>query len=611
MHFKSLIIAVGIFCLTTTQGQAQDNLDLPIAVTTKQEMVVTANPLATAAGAHILKSGGTAADAMVAVQTVLGLVEPQSSGLGGGAFIVYYDAKTGKTTTIDAREKAPAAATASRFLFEGGSALGFSTAWQSGLSVGVPGVPKMMEYMHNRYGRLSWKQLFVPAKTLALRGFRLTERTSSQVAGLLANNLSCADDDRLFFRDPAAFKYFVDTTTCTAKPAGTLMRNTAYADTLKAIAKSGSDAFYYGPIAEDIADAVQSDVNISGDMTANDLANYQVVERPPVCVTYRGYNVCGMGPPSSGGLAVGQILGILNNFELSNPDVLDIENVHLFTQAGRLAFADRNEFVADSDFVTVPIEGLLNEAYLKERAALIKDSDMGAAAPGDPPGVFDPYGPDTAAKLSGTSHVSIVDKYGNALSMTSSIESSFGNGVMVRGFLLNNELTDFSFAYETSDGIPIANRVEPDKRPRSSMSPTIVFDKKGQVALVTGSPGGSRIIGYTAQSIMNVIDFGLDPQEAINVPHYMNRNGRTDIETPIPGITLDYDNEALLLALQERGHSAASITQESGLSIIQIVTADRSKNYGQHHSKYHSKKNNKTVLVGGADQRRDGTVGGR
>jgi len=590
MRIKILLMSFVILLICLSSSWAEEN-SLPTAVITEKEMVVTANPLATAAGAQILKNGGTAADAMVAVQTVLGLVEPQSTGIGGGAFIVYFDAKTGETITIDAREKAPAAATEDRF-----SSLGFLTAWQSGLSVGVPGIPKMMEYMHQKYGKLPWQRLLVPAKTLALGGFELTERTSSQVAGLLASNSSCEDGERLFFRDPTAFEYFVIKETCQAKPAGTVMRNHAYADTLKALAKGGADAFYYGPIAEDIAAAVQGDLNIPGDMTVEDLANYQIVEREPVCVDYRGHNVCGMGPPSSGGLAVGQILKIIENRpDLMGLDPLDVDTVHLFTQAGRLAFADRNQYVADTDFITVPVDGMLDEEYLAGRSALVTDMDMGTAEPGVPPGDFNPYAPDSNTKVTGTSHVSIIDRYGNALSMTTTVESSFGNGVMVRGFLLNNELTDFSFSYEDSSGIPIANRVQPNKRPRSSMSPTIVFDSEGKVEIVTGSPGGSRIIGYTAQSIMNMIDFNLDPQEAINVPHFMNRNGRTDLETPIPGITLDYDAEALADELRDKNHNVGIISQTSGLSIIQVLESDDGGTY----------------FVGGADKRRDGTVGGR
>ena len=579
------VLSLPILAATHT-AVADDPIFAP--TTTSREMVVTANPLATAAGEHVLQTGGTAADAMIAVQTVLGLVEPQSSGLGGGAFVVYHDAASGTTTTIDAREKAPAAATEDRF--EG---LGFFTAWQSGLSVGVPGVPSLLEHMHDNYGRRPWQTLFVPAKTLAQDGFALSERTSSQVAGLLGRNPSC--ETRLFFRDPTALAYFADPDTCEAKPAGTIVTNKDYANMMKALAKDGADAFYEGEVAEAIAEAVQNDPAIPGDMTVADLAAYDVVERAPVCLDYRGHEVCGMGPPSSGGLAVGQILGILENFDLagiatSGDGPLDDEVVHLFTQAGRLAFADRNLYVADSDFVTVPAEGMLDEAYLASRAALITDTDMGTAAPGTPPGDFDPSAPDPTATTTGTSHISIVDRWGNALSMTTSIESSFGNGVMVEGFLLNNELTDFSFRPTDSEGTPIANRVQPNKRPRSSMSPTIVFDTAGDVELVTGSPGGSRIIGYTAQSVVNHVDFGLDPQLSVATPHYQNRNGSTDIEAPIPGVTLDYDSAALEQALEARGHNVNVRSLTSGLSVIH-VTPD--------------------ALFGGADLRRDGTVGGR
>lgn len=583
------------FCLSLGVSPAWA-ADLPQAQTTEREMVVTANPLATEAGAKILKNGGTAADAMIAVQTMLSLVEPQSSGLGGGAFIVYYDAETGTTTTIDARETAPAAVDGTLFLNKEGNSIGFLDAWQSGLSVGVPGVPRMMEYMHTQYGRLPWQRLFVPAITQAQKGFALTQRTSDQVAGLLALNSSC--EDRLFFRDPTAFNYFVDSETCEAKPAGTLIKNRDYAETLKLLAHDGADTFYTGSIAQDIVGAVQSDLNIPGSMTLADLADYQVIERPPVCILYRGNNVCGMGPPSSGGLAVGQIMGVLENFDLAGKDPLDEEVVHLFTQAMRIAFADRNKYVADSDFITVPVEGMLDKQYLETRAALIGENDLGVVDPGTPPGDFDPTAPSLNEPGGGTSHVSIVDRYGNALSMTTTIESSFGNGVMVagRGFLLNNELTDFSFQPTASTGELIANRVQPGKRPRSSMAPTIVFDLDGQVSLVTGSPGGSRIIGYTAKTIMNVFDFGLDPQEAINVPHYQNTNSSsstsaTVLEAPIPGVTLDYDVAALESDLEEgRGHAVGITTLNSGLSLIQVIPGG---------------------LVGGADMRRDGAIGGR
>ncbi|MFK7893799.1 MAG: gamma-glutamyltransferase family protein [Granulosicoccus sp.] len=645
---SSILLIPFVTPLITAEALADDSGSVPLAtsVSAGQYMIVTANPLATAAGERVLRAGGFAADAMVAAQTVLGLVEPQSSGLGGGAFAVYYDALTDELTTFDAREKAPATAEGDRFLDDNGESIGFFAAWQSGLSVGVPGTPKLMQVMHDRYGVAPWRSLFLDARRLARDGYPLTQRTSDQVERLLGFNTrfgSKCGDDRLFFRDPAAADYFVDFVTtesgeldCMAKPAGTIIKNPAYLNTLTALARDGGDAFYTGDIAQGIVDAVTTDPNIPGDMTLADVAGYAVIEREPVCIDYRGYPVCGMGPPSSGALAVGQILGILENFAvgMEDPvmgdlsDVLNVDTVHLFTQAGRLAFADRGQFVGDSDFVTVPIDGMLDKDYLEQRAMLInRFQDLGSVEAGTPPGVADASMPDARTKDSGTSHISIVDRHGNALSMTTTIESSLGNGVMTGGFLLNNELTDFSFNPGTEEE-PVANRVQGGKRPRSSMSPTIVFDgntdgpdsdnylsgprwydayfgypgrklERGQVELVTGSPGGSRIIGYTAQSIMNHIDFGLDPQDSINVPHYMNRNGRTDIEAPIPGLTLDYDAEALQQALLERGHSNGGaegetsvgvIQQTSGLSIINVTGR---------------------TLIGGADKRRDGTAAGR
>jgi len=598
--------------LATTQAVAQD-VDPPAlaeSVKTQRYMIVTANPLATAAGRRILSRGGTATDAMIAAQSVLGLVEPQSSGIGGGAFVVYYDAFNDKLTTFDARETAPAAATGDRFLDDEGNC---------------------------------WWTLFQDARKLARRGFPLTQRTSDQVDNLLSFNTRFGLGEKCsgtFFRDPAAFDYFVERFTndegvedCRAKAPGTIIKNRDYNDTLKALVKGRSDAFYTGEIAEAIVAAVNSDPGVAGDMTPEDLQSYEVIEREPVCIDYRGYPVCGMGPPSSGALAVGQILGIMENFDVGfeDPllgdlsDPLTLDTVHLFTQAGRLAFADRGQFVGDSDFVSVPVEGMLDKRYLKERSMLInRFQDIGTASAGNPPGSGEPVAADARTKDSGTSHISIVDRYGNALSMTTTIESSLGNGVLVKGFFLNNELTDFSFSPGTVEE-PIANRVQPGKRPRSSMSPTIVFDgvsnrfqrrlaykpgrglwwnyfrpERGAVELVTGSPGGSRIIGYTAQSIMNHIDFGLDPQASINLPHYMNRNGTTDIEEPLPGITVDYDAVALQQGLLERGHSNGGsdpetaqvgiIAQTSGLSIINVTGRE---------------------LIGGADKRRDGTVEGR
>jgi len=561
------------------------------ATTTKTlEMIVTAHPLATAAGEKILQAGGTAADAFVAAQAVLGLVEPQSSGLGGGAFAVYYDAPTGETTTLDGREKAPDAATEDRFL----QFNSFLDAWQSGLSVGVPGAPLLMEALHDRFGRLEWSTLFADAKQLAEKGFELSARTEASLNSLLDLNAQLGFNctTRFFFRDPTAYDYFIDPDTCRSKPAGTILTNAKYAATIDTLISAGADGFYSGEIAEAIVQGVQNDAAVAGDMTITDLANYEVIERDPVCIKYRGKNVCGMGPPSSGALAVGQILGILENFDIAQiDDPMNIQAVHLFSQAGRLAFADRSKYVGDTDFVDVPLEGMLDSTYLKSRAELINEdgTDMGLASPGSPPTSDDTMGADRRTKVTGTSHVSIIDRCGNVLSATSSIEAPFGNGVMVKGFLLNNELTDFSVAPVDADGNPVANRVQPNKRPRSSMSPTIVFDENGMPELVTGSPGGARIIGYTAQSIYNVYDFGLDPGAAVKVPHYQNNNAATDLEPPIPGVTDTYNITELTAELEARNHTVSQIAMASGLGIIQRVG---------------------DVFLGGADKRREGTVGG-
>ena len=582
--------------LSSTSILRNANAQLREAATSPLEMVVSANNLATDAGKAILAAGGTAVDAMIAVQTVLGLVEPQSSGIAGGSFVVYYDGTTDQLTTYDAREKAPAGATETRFQNEDGASLDFNDAWQSALSVGVAGVPQLLEDMHGKYGSLPWADLFEEAKRLATDGFEFTHRTEDNANELLEMNDSCEDGERLFFRDPVAFDYFINAEDCTAKPAGTFVTNPEYAATMDAIATDGASAFYTGDIAEDIIAKVAADRNPTGDalITLEDMMNYDIIERTPVCKTYRDmYDICGMGPPSSGALALGQIFGVLENFELPESSD-DPDTVHLFTQAMRLAFADRNLYVGDPDFITVPVEGMLNSTYLSERAALIDVAmDMGSATPGAPPGTYDPSAPQMRTYEGGTSHISIVDQYGNAISMTTTVESYFGSGLMVRGFLLNNQITDFSFENVDGDGVPIANRVQPSKRPRSSMSPTIVLNPDGTLAYLAGSPGGFRIIGYVSSALMLMIDYGYDPQEAANTPHKQNQNGDTELETPTPGITTEYDIEALTEALTLKGHTVVERGGEtSGLSLIEVLMEDGS-------------------FLGGADPRRDGTAGGR
>lgn len=591
LSLKNLIVFGAAILQETTSTPTQS----VVTCRDGEGMISTANPTATQIGLDILEAGGTAVDAMVAVQAVLGLVEPQSSGLGGGSFAVYFDAATQKTTTFDGREKAPSTATEDRFSLLG-LGLGFVESWQSGLSVGVPGTPKLLQTMLDAYGSLPMEELFAPAIDLAENGFPMSLRTHELVAMIsgFINQGSC--ENRVFLRDPTAFEYFYESENCTIKPAGTILTNSQYATTLKAMADSGVDAFYNGTIADEIAAAVQTDSAIPGDMTVEDLAAYQVVERSPVCIPYKDVTICGMGPPSSGGLAVGQIMGILDKVEkhITTEGPLNATNVHLFTQAGRLAFADRNQYVADPDFVMVPSEGMLNTDYLTERATLVNPTqDMGTAAPGTPPGSEGiSSAADRTVTNTGTTHVSIADQYGNSVSLTSSIESPFGNSVMVRGFFLNNELTDFSFAATDTEGTPIANRVEGNKRPRSSMSPTIVLNQQGIPKLLSGSPGGSRIIAYTAQSLWNVLQFGLGPQEAINVPHYMNNNGGTQIEDPTSKEQLmSYDANALVVELESSfGHASVTISNQltSGVAMIEMDNQS---------------------WIGGADPRRDGAVG--
>lgn len=527
-------------------------------------MVASAHPLATQAGYDVLAAGGTAADAAVAVQVMLGLVEPQSSGLGGGAFLLYFDKESGAITTYDAREKAPMAADGSYFLDATGAPMGFMDAVIGGKSAGVPGTPKLLEKLHADHGESDWKSLLQPAIDTAEAGFEVSQRMADSVAGTEGLDQFIATAD-----------YFLPG----GKPIaeGTLLKNPAYADTLRLFAEGGAAPFYTGEIAEDIVAALNTNIN-PGMLTMEDLAAYEVVMRDPVCTDYRGFDVCGMGPPSSGGLTVGQILNLLEPFDLKAMGD-GVEARHLFTQASRLAFADRGLYMADPDFTDVP-QGLLDEAYLSERSALIDpEKDMGAAKAGTPPAdKVALLAPDTDRPRSGTSHFVIVDGEGNMISATTTIESGFGNRVMTRGFLLNNEMTDFSFAPE-AEGVPVANRVEAGKRPRSSMAPTIVL-RDGEPVLLTGSPGGANIIDYTALSIIAMLDWEMDPQEAIDLPHVINLNGPTRVEEGDGA-------EEMSAALTALGHEVTIANLNSGLHVIRI---------------------SEDGLLGAADKRREGIV---
>lgn len=529
-------------------------------------MIAVANPLAAEAGAAVLRSGGSAVDAMIAAQAVLGLVEPQSSGLGGGAFLVWFDALSGELTTLDGRETAPMAVTPTAFQDPNGEPLQFFDVVVGGLSVGTPGTPRLMEEAHRRWGRANWSGLFKAAIRHAEDGFVVSERMAASIA---------KDAERLGRFGPTA-AYFVPNGIPLV--AGSSRTNAAYADVLRQMAKHGAAVLYEGPIAEDIVSTVRNAPGNPGRLSMQDLALYDVVERPAVCVPYRDAEVCGMGPPSSGALSVGQILGMANQFDLATLGADNAESWRIIGEASRLAFADRGRYMADSDFVPMPTKGLVDPAYLKTRAGMIEETDraLDRVDPGQPS--WDHamlWADDQSIELPSTSHISIVDSYGNALSMTTTIENSFGSRLFVHGFLLNNELTDFSFRTHVN-GRPIANRIEPGKRPRSSMAPTIVM-QNGSPILVIGSPGGSRIIGYVAQAIIAHLDWGMNAQQAVSMPHLVNRFGTYDVEAGTRA-------ESLIAPLTALGFQVKPRDLNSGLHAIALGRQ----------------------LEGGADPRREG-----
>jgi len=496
---------------------------------------------------------------------MLGLVEPQSSGLGGGAFLVWYDAASGQLTTLDGRETAPLAATPTLFQDDDGEPLAFFDAVVGGLSVGTPGTPALLEEAHRRWGRSPWPSLFSDGIRLADEGFLVSPRLASLVEN---------DAERLS-RFPATAAYFLPG----GEPLqqGQRLVNPDYADTLRALAADGSAGFYGGEIASGIVTTVRTAPGNPGVLSGTDLALYQIIERDAVCAAYRVYEVCGMGPPSSGALTVGQILGMLNSYDLAAMGPENAETWRLIGEASRLAFADRGRYMADSDFVPMPTTGLVDPDYLSGRAELLNaEGALAEVTPGNPE--FDHalnWADDASLELPSTSHISIVDAYGNVLSMTTTIENGFGSRLMTNGFLLNNEMTDFSFRTHR-DGVPIANRLEPGKRPRSSMSPTIVM-RDGAPVLAIGSPGGSRIIGYVAKSIIAWADWDMDVQQAVSLPHLVNRFGTYDVE-------LGTAAEGYADALIEIGFEVNPRDLTSGLHAIEIGEG----------------------LSGGADPRREG-----
>ena len=519
------------------------------AVVAQRFMVAAADPQAVEAGFEILRAGGSAADAAVAVQLVLGLTEPQSSGLGGGAFVLYWSEKEKRVRSYDGRETAPAAARHDRFLDRRGNPEELMLAVASGRAVGVPGVPGLLERLHREHGRLPWGRLFEPAIRLAEGGFAKTRRLTRLL-----------EREQLLREDPAARALFY---------SGPRVVNQDYAETLRTLATKGADAFYLGPIAADIVRAVRTHAR-PGDMTLADLASYRVEKREAVCGGYRGYRLCGMGPPSSGGIGILQMLGLLERTAFAAAKPGSAEAVHLFSEAARLAYADRLRYVADPAFVPQPVAKLLDAKYLDARAKLIGERSMVFALPGE-----------LDAEAAGTSHLSIVDAAGNAVAMTTTIEHAFGSRILVRGFLLNNQLTDFGFL-PTIAGRPAVNRVEPGKRPRSSMSPTFVFDAAGRLRMAVGSPGGLAIINYVAKTLVATLDWGMDIQEGISLPNFGSTNGPTFLERGTA-------YEELGDALAERGHVLNYTPLTSGLHGIERVPGG---------------------WRGGADPRREGIAAG-
>ena len=544
--------------------------------TAKSFMVAAANPIAVRAGFEALKAGGNALDAAFTTQLVLNLVEPQSSGIGGGAFVVFWDNTKKQMFVYDGRETAPATATEDRFVKADGTAMRRMEAIVGGKSVGVPGLVRIMELAHGRHGALAWSDLFTPAIDVAADGFAISPRL---------HRLLAVDSNLAAMSVAGAHYYQSDGT---PKPVGTLLKNPAMADTLTRLAKEGADIFYKGRLAEAIARTVQQSTRNPADLTTEDLATYQAKERDALCAPYRRFTICSAPAPTSGGIGVIQSLGILEKYDLPGMEPWSAEAVHLFVEANRLVYADRAVFIADPDFVAVPQAGLIDRGYLAERASLIDPVQrMTRAEAGNPPQKetlnFRPgsYGPGQSFERPSTTHISVIDAQGNAVSMTSTIEGAFGSRLMVGGFLLNNQLTDFSYS-AVADGRTVANRVDGGKRPRSSMSPVIVFDENKDIVAVSGSPGGMAIVPLVTKTLIAMLDWNMTPQEATNLPNVLMfgptvfLEGNTEIESHKE-------------ALEALGHRVRVGNFPSGVHALAIRDG---------------------MVYGGADPRREGTVMG-
>jgi len=558
--FQALCITALIVTAIPARAQVTETV-------AKKHMIAAANPHAAKAGLEMMRAGGSAVDAAIATQLVLGLVEPESSGIGGGAFMLVYDPKTKQTTSFDGREMAPASATPTMFLDANGAPRTKPDAIPGGLSVGIPGVIKMLWLAHQKYGKLPWAKLFEPAIKLSDDGFPVGPKLARTIKNFTRG--ANMPDIKAHFYHPDG----------TPLAEGEIYKSPDYAATLRKIAKEGPDGFYKGEIAQAIVDKVQQAPRQQGGMTLADLENYQAKERAPVCGDYREYRLCSMGPPSSGGVAVLQILGMLQRFKPAELTPNTVSGAHLFAQASRLAYADRAQYLADPAFVDVPVKGLLDKGYLAGRAALIDPAhDMGTAVAGNPPQKHAALSPQVSPVLHGTSHMTIVDGNGEVVAMTTSVESVFGAEIMTKGFMLNNTLTDFSFQ-PVREGKPVANAPAAGKLPLSAMSPTIVFDKNGSFLVSVGSPGGPAIINYVSQILVGMLDAKMTVKDAIAMPHEINMNGTTLLEQ-------SPNSDALAAQLRAMGHTVTIPRIEgSGLHGIQKV---------------------KGGYVGAADPRRDG-----
>ena len=537
-----------------------------------KSIVVTSNPYASKAAAEILRNGGSAVDAAITAQFVLTLTQPQSTGIGGGAFMLYWDKNSGKLYALDGREKAPASASPQLFLNKDGQPRKFyPDAVVGGISVGVPGMMRFLEQAHKKFGKLEWSVLLEYPIRLAEEGFELSSA--------LYRTLSFLPDLKKI--EPASSYFYKDNRNgeLTPLPIGTILTNVEYAKTLKRIAKFGPEEFYSGQTAKLIIHAVNNSPFSPGLITLEDLANYTAVWRDPICGLYRKYKVCSMPPPTSGGITMLMMLKILERFDIESEHPNSPNFIHLFSEAGSLAYADRDYYIADPDFVDIPVNGMLNEDYISERSKLIKkETSLRDRKPGKPKG-YKKFSKNVDISRPSTSHLVIVDNFGNSISLTSTIEGPFGSHLMAGGFMLNNELTDFSLIPK-KNGLFVANRVEANKRPRSSMTPTIIFNPEGEIYALTGSPGGNSIIGYVTKSVMAMVDWDLSPQDTVSLPHFIRKGENTELERGT-------DIVRYKQFLEKKGHKVVIIPKVSGLQII------KKKNKG---------------FIGGTDPRGEGLV---